>query len=91
MLAEMDKLSAQIEPDEMTEFDYYPLAGTGERFPVSDKNLISKTTPRPVADHLFLQGLYEGIARIEHRGYDLLMRIRRKFSVRPNLHSRVRK
>ncbi len=69
---EMDKLSAHIKPDEMTEFDYYPLAGTGERFPVQDKNMISKTTPRPEADYLFLQGLFEGIARIEHRGYKLL-------------------
>ena len=72
---EMEKLSAQIKPNEMTELDYYPLAGTGERFPVQDKNLISKTTPRPEADHLFLQGLYEGIARIEHRGYNLLTKL----------------
>ena len=72
---EMDKLSAQIEPDEMTGFDYYPLAGTGERFPVQDKNLISRTTPRAKADYIFLQGLYEGIARIEHRGYNLLTKL----------------
>ena len=55
-----------------TGLDYYPLPGTGERFPVNDPALTLRLAPRPADRVVFLQGLLEGIARIEARGYELL-------------------
>ncbi len=65
-------LSQNINPAMPTGLDYYPLLEPGERFPVCDPELEPKLTPRPPEDHLFLQGLLEGIARIEREGYDRL-------------------
>ncbi|MYK90620.1 MAG: sugar kinase, partial [Synechococcus sp. SB0669_bin_8] len=39
------------------------------RFPVDDPQLMPCLEPRPVSDALFLQGLLEGIAAIEARGW----------------------
>ena len=52
--------------------DYYPLPGPGERFPFADPYLPPRETPRPADDARFLQGLLEGIARIEALGYQRL-------------------
>lgn len=62
-------LSARIDPSRPTGFDYYPLPGRGERFPVNDPALLSRTEPHPEDDVTFLQGLLEGIAAIEALGY----------------------
>ncbi len=66
------RLSQQLDTTRRTCLEYYPLAAPGERFPVNDPDLPPKLTPRPRDDRRFLQGLLEGIARIERRGYRLL-------------------
>jgi D-ribulokinase len=66
------ELSARIDPSVSTGLDYYPLPASGERFPVNDPALAPRLTPRPDDDAVFLQGLFEGIARIEALGYQRL-------------------
>jgi D-ribulokinase len=70
--AEMTALSGKIDPDVATGLDYYPLLSSGERFPLNDAGMIDRTTPRPDDDAEFLAGLFESIARIEKRGFELL-------------------
>jgi D-ribulokinase len=65
-------LTAQLDPDHLTGLDYYPLIHHGERFPIADPTFAPRLTPRPNEDVKFLQGLLEGIARIEHQGYQRL-------------------
>ncbi|MEJ2508292.1 MAG: FGGY-family carbohydrate kinase [Gammaproteobacteria bacterium] len=67
--ARLAELSAGLDPQTPTGLDYYPLPGPGERFPISDPTLAPRLSPRPADDRRFLQGLLEGIARIEHAGY----------------------
>jgi sugar (pentulose or hexulose) kinase len=66
---ELAALSARIDPRRESGLDYYPLPCTGERFPVADPRITPRETPRPADDSTFLQGLLEGIARIEALGY----------------------
>lgn len=66
------RLSERIDPSRDTGLDYYPLPRRGERFPSADPTLAPRLTPRPAEDHLFLAGLFEGIARIEQAGYQRL-------------------
>jgi sugar (pentulose or hexulose) kinase len=63
------KLSALIDPATPTGLDYYPLARPGERFPINDPHFAPRLSPRPKEDHVFLQGVLEGIAAIEAHGY----------------------
>lgn len=70
--AEIAALAREIDPARDTGLDYYPLLRPGERFPVSDPALRPRLTPRPASDARFLQGLLEGIARIEAAGYQRL-------------------
>jgi D-ribulokinase len=65
-------LSQQMNPDISTGRDYYPLPAVGERFPVNDPEKKPLMSPVPDDPTVFLQGLFEGIARIEKTGYDLL-------------------
>jgi D-ribulokinase len=65
-------LSSKMLADVPTGFDYYPLPGRGERFPICDAEMMPHVDPRPNDDVVFLQALFEGIANIEKRGYDLL-------------------
>ena len=51
---------------------YYPLLKPGERFPHNDPHLLPQLEPRPTDPVQFLQGLLEGIARIEAEGYRCL-------------------
>jgi len=69
---ELEVLSAQLHPEQDTGLDYYPLPRPGERFPVHDPDLMPRVEPRPDDAGRFLQGLLEGMARIEARGYHLL-------------------
>jgi D-ribulokinase len=69
---ELGRLTPLLRPDSPTALDYYPLPAPGERFPVSDPTLPPRTEPRPADDGRFLQGLLEGIAAVERRGYELL-------------------
>ncbi|OOV34311.1 sugar kinase [Candidatus Synechococcus spongiarum LMB bulk10E] len=62
-------LSRQLDPRYPTGLHYLPLPAPGERFPVDDPRLMPRLEPRPVSDALFLQGLLEGIAAVEARGW----------------------
>jgi len=70
--AELADLSARIDPTRDTGLDYYPLVEPGERFPVNDPTLDPRLDPRPDDDALFLHGIFEGIARIEARCYEVI-------------------
>ncbi len=67
--AEIEALARDLDPTRDSGLDYYPLLRPGERFPVNDPRLPPRLTPRPPDDARFLQGLLEGIARIEATGY----------------------
>lgn len=69
---ELATLSRGIDPSRDSGLDYYPLTAPGERFPVNDPSLPPRVTPRPDDDARFLHGLLEGMARIEHLGYQRL-------------------
>jgi sugar (pentulose or hexulose) kinase len=51
---------------------YRPLPAPGDRFPIDDPNLEPILEPRPISDALFLQGLLEGLSRIEKQGWQKL-------------------
>ncbi len=67
--AQLQRLSARLDPQRPTGLSYYPLPGPGERFPHADPRLAPRLTPRPADPARFLQGLLEGIAEIELQGY----------------------
>ena len=67
--AEMEALSPQLDPDNATGLDYYPLAKPGERFPINDPAFPPRLTPRPEERGRFLQALFEGVAAVEALGY----------------------
>ena len=69
---ELIQYSAQINPQFISKLNYYPLLQPGDRFPVNDPNLLPQLEPRPENPVDFLQGLLEGIARIEALGYQKL-------------------
>ena len=69
---EIQQLTPKLRPEQATGLDYYPLPGKGERFPISDPQKASITEPRPEDDAVFLQGLLEGVAKIEALAYDKL-------------------
>ncbi len=70
---ELEQLSAQIQPEQPSQFDYYPLLHAGERFPVNDPQLAPRLTPRPADSVSWLHGLLEGMAAIEQQGYARLI------------------
>lgn len=69
---EIERYTLQLQPEQSTGLDYYPLPAPGERFPVNDPTLPPRLTPRPTDDARFFQGILEGITAIEVRGYRLL-------------------
>jgi sugar (pentulose or hexulose) kinase len=73
--AELRALSQQIQPDQNSPLDYYPLLKPGERFPINDPDLLPRLEPRPDRPVEFLHGLLQGIAQIEARGYRLLQEL----------------
>ncbi len=70
---ELVSLSQAIDPTTPSQLDYYPLLTAGDRFPINDPNLAPRLTPRPDRPVDFLHGLLTGIAKIEARGYELLI------------------
>ena len=72
---ELARLSRQIDPNLPTSLNYYPLLEPGERFPLNNPNLLPQLEPRPSSSVEFLQGLLEGIARIESLGYQKLQEL----------------
>lgn len=69
---ELSETTQQLDPAHLTGLDYYPLASAGERFPIADPALPPRLSPRPTDAAKFLQGMLEGMARIEARGYETL-------------------
>jgi len=69
------QLSKQINIHQPSGLDYYPLRSKGERFPVNNPQVKARITPRPSSDVVFLQGLLEGLSRIEKAGYDKLAQL----------------
>lgn len=67
--ARLRELSADIDPEQDSPLDLYPLPGVGERFPLSDPAMAPRLEPRPVDDARYLHGLLQGLARIEAAGY----------------------
>ena len=67
--AEIRQRSAAIDPDRASGLDYYPLLSPGERFPIADPDLRPRLEPLPNDRTRLLQGLLEGIAKIERQGY----------------------
>jgi sugar (pentulose or hexulose) kinase len=80
--AEIERLSARVQPRKPTGLDYYPLPAPGERFPEYNPQLPPRLTPRPADDAEFFQGLLEGIAAIEQRGYRLLQELGAPYPLR---------
>ncbi|MBT3060138.1 MAG: FGGY-family carbohydrate kinase [Candidatus Thiodiazotropha sp.] len=72
---EMARMTRDLQPQRATGLDYYPLLAPGERFPVNDADYPPRLQPRPANDLLFFQGMLEGIANIEAKGYRLLQRL----------------
>ncbi|MBD1939495.1 FGGY-family carbohydrate kinase [Microcoleus sp. FACHB-68] len=72
---ELESLSRQIDPQQESPLDYYPLTKAGDRFPINDPNLPPRLEPRPDNPVEFLQGLLESIARIEAQAYQLLQEL----------------
>jgi sugar (pentulose or hexulose) kinase len=73
--ASLDKLSSRINPVQDSPLDYYPLPRPGERFPINDPHLAPRLSPRPTDDAEFLQGLLQGLSRIEAAGYAKLEKL----------------
>jgi len=69
---QLNDMTPHLKPAVNTNLDYYPLFSQGERFPINDPELQSRTTPRPEDDVTFFQGLLEGITSIEQLGYERL-------------------
>ncbi len=69
---QLDRMTPQLDPEQPTGLDYYPLAEPGERFPRNDPSLQPRVDPRPEEDSRFFQALLEGIAAIEAEGYRAL-------------------
>ncbi len=73
--AELERYSREIDLEESSGLDYYPLLKIGDRFPINDPNLPPRLEPRPDNPVEFLHGLLESMARIEARGYELLQQL----------------
>ena len=67
--SQLAALSERIDPSRPSPCDFYPLSAPGERFPINDPALPSRSTPRPPDDVAFLHGLLEGMAAVEALGY----------------------
>ncbi|MDH5648588.1 MAG: FGGY-family carbohydrate kinase [Gammaproteobacteria bacterium] len=69
---QLQAMTPQLDPEHLLNLNYYPLPGTGERFPVNDPNRTAQLEPRPNNDVQFFQAMLEGMGHIEARGYQLL-------------------
>ena len=72
---ELVELSREINPQQASLLNYYPLLKPGDRFPINDPHLSPQLTPRPTSSVDFLHGLLDGIARIEALGYQRLQEL----------------
>jgi xylulokinase len=69
---EIKELSRQINTSENSSLNLLPLNSKGERFPTNNANLEPILGPRPVSDSLYLHALFEGLAKIELKGWEKL-------------------
>ncbi len=69
---EIKELSRQINPSKNTSLNLLPLNSKGERFPINNPNLEPILDPRPVSDSLYIHALFEGLAKIELKGWEKL-------------------
>ena len=69
---EIKELSRQINPSKNTSLNLLPLNSKGERFPINNPYLEPILGPRPVSDSLYLHALFEGLAKIEFKGWEKL-------------------
>ena len=74
-LQQLRELTQQLDPENLTGLEYYPLPGTGERFPINDPTMQPILEPLPGDSVTFLQAMLEGIAGIEAHGYQLLHKL----------------
>ena len=70
--SEIKELSRQINTSKKTNLNLLPLNSRGERFPINNPFLEPILSPRPVSDSLYLHALFEGLARIELKGWEKL-------------------
>ena len=70
--SEIKELSRQINTSKTTSLNLLPLNSKGERFPINNSNLEPILGPRPVSDSLYLHALFEGLAKIELKGWEKL-------------------
>jgi len=80
--SEIKELSRQINPEKSTSLDLLPLNSKGERFPVNNSNLEPILGPRPVSDSLYLHALFEGLAKIELKGWEKIGKLTGSFPKR---------
>jgi sugar (pentulose or hexulose) kinase len=73
--AELQALSARIDPEADSPLNLYPLPAPGERFPLRDPTMQPRLHPRPADDAAYLHGLLQGLARIETAGYVRLVEL----------------
>lgn len=69
---QLQEMTPKLNPDVLLNLNYYPLPGIGERFPVNDPNMTGRLEPLPDSSVAYFQGILEGIAHIEAKGYRLL-------------------
>ena len=69
---EIKELSRQINTSKKTSLNLLPLNSRGERFPINNPLLEPILSPRPVSDSLYLHALFEGLAKIELKGWEKL-------------------
>ncbi len=69
---QMDELTLRLKPDTPTGLNYYPLLQPGERFPVNDVEFPPRMEPAASTELEQFQAMLEGIAAIEHQGYEKL-------------------
>ena len=72
---EIKELSRQINPLRNTSLNLLPLNSKGERFPIYNSNLEPILGPRPVSDSLYLHALFEGLAKIELKGWEKISKL----------------
>jgi D-ribulokinase len=72
---QLKELSRQIDPSRPSGLHYMPLPAPGERFPIENPDLQPILEPRPISDALFLQGMLEGLSKLEQQGWQRLQEL----------------
>lgn len=66
---ELVELSKEINPEEPSSLQYYPLTKKGERFPVADSSREPLLEPVPDNRAEFLHGILQSISDVERDGF----------------------